>query len=88
MKRKCILLQTHLRFNLNVKAFCFERFDVLIFYLWYALFIFLPALNLDFILVHVAECFDERFGQTGVGNQRNVVVDGTTADAVTAANDR
>lgn len=59
------------------------RFDVLIFYLWYTLFIFLPALDLDFILAHVAECFNECFGQAGVGNQRNVVVDGPTTDAVT-----
>lgn len=33
LKRKCILLETHLRFTLNVKAFCFKRFDVFIFYI-------------------------------------------------------
>ena len=44
-----------------------------------------PATTLDLDVFHLqgAEGLDEGFGQTDVGHQRNVMVDGTTADAVT-----
>lgn len=44
--------------------------------------ILLPALHLDVLQFQVAECLDEGLGQTGIGHQRNVVIDGTTTDAV------
>ena len=44
--------------------------------------VFLPALNLDVLFAEGAECFDEGFGQTDVGHQRDVVVDCPAADAV------
>jgi len=45
--------------------------------------IFLPRLDLDILFIHFAEGIDEGTCQTGVGNQRNVVVDGTTTNLVT-----
>ena len=47
------------------------------------LFVLLPALNLQLILAQCAECLDEGGSKTGIGEQRNVVVDGTTTDSVT-----
>ena len=47
------------------------------------LLVLLPALNLKLILAHCAECLDEGGSQTGIGEQRNVVVDGATTDSVT-----
>ena len=46
------------------------------------LLVLLPALNLKLILAQCAECLDEGGSQTGIGDQRNVVVDGTTTDSV------
>ena len=47
------------------------------------LLVLLPALDLKLILAQCAECLDEGGSQTGIGDQRNVVVDGTTTDSVT-----
>ena len=51
--------------------------------LWITLVVFLPALYLDVFLLHLTEGFDKRFCKAGIGHQRNVVVDGATADTVT-----
>ena len=45
--------------------------------------IFLPSLDLDVSLLHVAECLDEGTCQTGVRHQRNVMVDRGATDLVT-----
>ena len=44
--------------------------------------IFLPRLDLQVFHTLLAEGFDEGRGEAGVGDERNVVVDGTTTDAV------
>ena len=45
--------------------------------------ILLPTLNLDIIELHRAESIDESLGETHIGHQRDVMVDGTTTDAIT-----
>jgi len=45
--------------------------------------ILLPALDLHIVEVHGGEGLDEGLGQTDVGHQRNVVVDGATTDLIT-----
>ena len=47
------------------------------------LLILLPALDLDVLLLHLAEGIDEGTGQTRVGDQRNVVIDRRTTNLVT-----
>ena len=44
--------------------------------------VLLPRLDLDVVLFQGGEGFDESLCQTYVGHQRNVMVDGTTTDAV------
>ena len=46
------------------------------------LFVVLPALYLELALAYLAECFDEGRGEASVGDERYVVVDGSSADAV------
>ena len=45
--------------------------------------ILLPALDLDVLELHRAEGLDECLGKAHVGHQGNIVVDGTTTDAIT-----
>ena len=45
--------------------------------------ILLPRLDLQVFHTLLAEGFDEGRSEAGVGDERNVVVDGTTTDAIT-----
>lgn len=46
------------------------------------LLIFLPALDLNVLDLHLAEGFDESTCQTGIRNQRDIMIDGTATNLV------
>ena len=43
---------------------------------------FLPALHCQWLVLILAECFDECLGEADIGHERNVVVDGAATYAV------
>ena len=48
----------------------------------YLVVIFLPTLDLHILEAHGGEGLDECLGKTNICHQRNIVIDGTTADFV------
>lgn len=61
---------------LNVRAFLYLQ------YVKKQLLILLPALDLDILLLQLAECFDEGTCQTSIGNQWNIMIDGSATNLV------
>ena len=50
--------------------------------LWHEILVLIPALDLDVVDGHRAECADEGCGQTGIRDERDVEVYGCTTDIV------